>query len=443
MGAGLARLLLSAVAQFSCDERGASAMVVAIALPGLIGFGALGAETGLWYTIKLRNQSAADAAAISAGYQVIAGKTSIIRDLTPAASEAANQNGYTGATPAVIHPYSDGVVSNGVAVTLQQTQGALLASLFLPGVTITSSAVAIIKLLDNPCILARGPGGTGVEVVSSSSLDAGNCSVAANSTSASAVDLQDGTGSITAATLVTRGEISFAGNPIDPAAPPSQFILNSRPMIGAPAIADPYASALTHTFLTNGMPQTCAAGPPYPANSQICGELPISVGASVDLLPGTYWITDGDLSLESNAVLKCSTCGGANGVTIILTTTNTASGNVGNVNIASGAAVTLQAPNSGSFSGMLFIQDLASAIGAGVTYTSGGSSLQGGPTMNLTGLLYFPGTSVQFQGNPSTPCTVLISYRTVIQGNSNFTMAACSSAGLIILPTVNTVALAE
>jgi len=142
-------------------------------------------------------------------------------------------------------------------------------------------------------------------------------------------------------------------------------------------------------------------------------------------------------------VLKCSTCGGANGVTIILTTTNTASGNVGNVNIASGATVTLQAPNSGSFSGMLFIQDLASAIGAGVTYTSGGSSLQGGPTMNLTGLLYFPGTSVQFQGNPSATCTVLIMERVVIKGNSNLTTSRCRRAGLTKLPGVRTVALAE
>jgi hypothetical protein len=39
--------------------------VGAIALPSLIGFGALGVETGMWYRIKAQNQSAADAAAIS------------------------------------------------------------------------------------------------------------------------------------------------------------------------------------------------------------------------------------------------------------------------------------------------------------------------------------------------------------------------------------------
>jgi Flp pilus assembly protein TadG len=112
----LAGSLSSALTRMLRDQRGVSATIVAIALPGLIGFGALGAETGVWYTIKLRNQAAADAAALSAAYEVIVGRTDIASELTPAASEAAARNGYNGTTPAVTFPYSDGVVSNGVAV---------------------------------------------------------------------------------------------------------------------------------------------------------------------------------------------------------------------------------------------------------------------------------------------------------------------------------------
>ena len=66
--------LISAIARLSRDARGASAALVAIALPVLIGFGALGAEAGSWYTLKLRSQYAADAAAISAAYEVLAKK---------------------------------------------------------------------------------------------------------------------------------------------------------------------------------------------------------------------------------------------------------------------------------------------------------------------------------------------------------------------------------
>ena len=148
--------LFGAIVRYSHDNSGASAAVVAITLPVLIGFGALGAETGLWYNIKLQNQSAADAAAISAAYQVIAGKNNIAADLIPAASEAAAQNGYTGPTPAVIYPYSDSAVSHGVAVALQQPQKALLSAVFTSGVTVANQAVAAIEVLDNPCILALG-----------------------------------------------------------------------------------------------------------------------------------------------------------------------------------------------------------------------------------------------------------------------------------------------
>lgn len=71
----LAHSLSSATVRLWRDERGVSAVVVAISLTVVIGFGALGAETGMWYAIKRQNQSAADAAAISAAYEVLAGNT--------------------------------------------------------------------------------------------------------------------------------------------------------------------------------------------------------------------------------------------------------------------------------------------------------------------------------------------------------------------------------
>jgi Flp pilus assembly protein TadG len=467
------RSLLSAIARCPHDRCGASATMVAITLPVLIGFAALGVETGLWYTIKQQNQSAADAAVISAAYEVIAEKTNLTGDLIPAASEAAAQNGYLGSTPEVIYPYSDSTVSTGVAVTLYQTQGALLASLFLPSVTIATKAVAVTKVFDNPCILALATTGIDIAVGASSSLDMPTCSVAANSTSRSSIDIQSSTGSITAATLVTPGEVSLNGSPINPAAPPSEFTLTSQPMIGAPTITDPYAGTLTHIFDTTGIPTTpkctgtynnatnvttytpkgCVIGGTSLASAQgkviLPGNTRITAGwdiknKTVDLLPGTYWITNGNLTLGAGAAVTCSTCSGANGVTIILTTRRAIGGTVGNVRISAAATVTLQSPNSGTFSGLLLIQDSTSAIGAGVTYTSGGSSFDAGSGMHLTGLLYFPNTAVNFLGSPGTTCSVLIAdVVTIGPGNSNFTTSGCASAGLTILPVVNTVVLAE
>ena len=423
----LSVLVLTAITRLLHDGRGASAILVAIALPVLIGFGTLGAETGLWYTIKRQNQSAADAAAISAAYEVIAGKANLAADLTPAASEAAAQNGYTGAAPLVVHPYADSIVNNGVAVTLQQTQPGLLASLFLSSVTIATKAVTVIKVLNNPCILALAMIGTDVEVGASSALDVANCSVATNSKSASSINIQSSTGSITAAGVVTRGEISFSGNAVDPAVPPPQFVLAARPMIGAPTVADPYAKRLSHAFLTTGMPAQCAPGPPYPANSQICGDL--SISGSLTLSPGTYWITDGGVRLEPNATLHCTSC------TIILTTLSPG-GTIGNIQIPSSATVTLQAQNSGIFAGLLVIQDRLLA-------PSGSSAFEGGDNMRLTGLLYFSETTVDFGGNPNATCTVLITKQVLIDRDSSFNTSGCKAAGLATLPTVRTVALVE
>src|SRR5437764_8699622 len=124
MSLDFVRSLSGTIVRILRDRTGATATIVAIALPGLIGVSALGVETGVWFAIKLQNQSAADSAAMSAAYEVIAGKTDVTGELTAAADEAARRNGYKGSAPVVVTPYGDGIVTNGIAVTLQQSQGA-------------------------------------------------------------------------------------------------------------------------------------------------------------------------------------------------------------------------------------------------------------------------------------------------------------------------------
>jgi hypothetical protein len=456
----LMRSLLGAIAPILGDDRGVSAAIVAIALPALIGFGALGVETGAWFTTKLRNQSAADAAAISAGYEVLAGKTHVADDLIPAAGEAATRNGYTGTTPAVEYPYSDAIIGNGVAVTLQQNQETLLAAMFLSGVTVATKAVAIIEVLDHPCVLALGTMNTDVELAASTSLFMPNCSVAANSIGSTAIALDSGS-SITAATLVTAGEIAVQGSPINPAAPPSEFTLATPAMIGAPNVPDPYAGILTHSYLTADMrtgprctstksegmktySSNCVVsgkGLTYSkikltGNTQISGSWDILSNQTVDLSPGAYWITDGDLTIESNGVLKCSACDSAKGtgVTIILTTT---ANTVGAVSMAPGSVFSLNAPSSGRFSGIVMAQDGS---------PSRGSSVTGMPGATLNGLVYFPNSSLTFHGNPSAAgpkCLLLVVGSLNVDASSSLDIGGCASAGLPNLPTIYTVALAE
>src|SRR4029077_3362201 len=99
--------------------------IVAAAVPLVIGFQTLGVETDLWYIMKWQSQSAADAAAIAAAHEIIAGKTDVPGDLAPAVSEAAARNGYTGTAPQVVYPYSNSIVPNGVAEFLHRSERCL------------------------------------------------------------------------------------------------------------------------------------------------------------------------------------------------------------------------------------------------------------------------------------------------------------------------------
>ena len=431
------------IAWFLRDNRGTTATVVAITLPLLIGFETLGVETGLWYLIKRQSQSAADAAAIAAAYEVIAGRTDVAGDLTPAASAAAAHNGYTGTPPQIVYPYSDGVVANGIAVFLQRPER-VFGSIFLSSVTIASKAVAVLGVLDDVCVLALASTGTGIEVDSGSHLDATGCAVAANSTSGSAIDIRSQTGRLSASSLVTSGQASLQGNSIDPAAPPPEFSPTPRVLIGAPGTANPYANTLTHAFLINQLPQTSAPVNAWPAGTATVGPGHYSGGmsvgptASVDLLPGVYYVTDGDLLIASGATVTCTTCDGANGVTIVLTSTN--AGAVGNIQIATGATVTLIAPNSGIFSGLLLIQDPLAIPTGGSTPDS---VLAGGSGMKLTGQLYFPATHVRFRGNPGATCTLLIASRVGTNENAGFAASGCAGPGLGTRPVVQTASLVQ
>jgi hypothetical protein len=134
------------------------------------------------------------------------------------------------------------------------------------------------------------------------------------------------------------------------------------------------------------------------ANTQISGDLTIVTGQTFDLLPGTYWITGG-LSIQSNGVLKCSTCDNAlgKGVTIILTVQ---ANPIGTISMALGAIVNLNAPSSGPFPGLLIIQD-SNGLPAGTSYASPYSSIGGAPSATLNGLIYFPKHRWHFMASPA------------------------------------------
>src|SRR5215472_18803877 len=253
------------------DKRGLSAVTVAVSMPVLFGVAGLGVDTGLWYAMKRQNQSAADAAALSAAYEWIGGHNNCPADvptyLTPAATEAATRNNYGGTTPVVTCPYSDAIVANGVRVTLSQTQNAWFASWFpaFPTFTIANAAVAAVNTLGPSCLTALSPtgasgspNGADVSTVGSSVINVPNCIITSFATTSNSVYLQGGANAqVTAQTIVTAGEVSTTGSPVltlsNPAqigAPPQSLVNPYAPNAGGTCSGSP---CLTHTFLTTGL----------------------------------------------------------------------------------------------------------------------------------------------------------------------------------------------
>ena len=166
--------------RLASDTRGATLALVAASITALIGFTGLGVETGLWYAMKRQNQSAADVAALSGAFELLAGQSNglsqntVYPDICNLAERDAARNNFTfnsfscpTTTPACTSPSTGQMCANNppvlgisagnnnaVEVILSQQQNALLANLFLPKVTIETRAVAAIKTLDTSCVLA-------------------------------------------------------------------------------------------------------------------------------------------------------------------------------------------------------------------------------------------------------------------------------------------------
>jgi uncharacterized membrane protein len=164
------------------DTRGVTLVLIALTLSVLMGFTALGVETGLWYAIKRQNQTAADMAAISGAFELDAGQgygltaDTMYPDICAMAKQDAASNGFTfvsftcpSTTPGCTNPASGKMCVNNPPVTtpptisnpndaveviLNQQQSTLFASLFLPNVNIGTRAVAWVKKFDHFCLLA-------------------------------------------------------------------------------------------------------------------------------------------------------------------------------------------------------------------------------------------------------------------------------------------------
>jgi Flp pilus assembly protein TadG len=459
------------LARFWRDQGGAVAVAVAILLPVLIGFAGIGVEVGLWFAVQRQNQSAADAAAISAALEYAARiQSGVTTDPAAAATTTAGYNLFrnancstSGTTNCILYPCygftvgsscntsnSNGAL-NAVQVALTQPLNTTFANLVtavwgpsVNTVNVTTTAIASFPVSGTACLLALQQTGTGITLAGEYRLTMPNCDIAADSNANTPPSISNaGDGCIQAHSLVSPGEYSFTGDSLSPCTA-NGYDLTSPPRFKS--IANPYATILTHAFLTADMPATMCKPPPPGAqiytyqdgNCKIVGGL--SFTGTISLSPGTYWVTDGSLNLSGT--LECTSCSpGGPGVTIIFTTANGSGGTIGTLQVLPGGSltITLNAPSSGVNAGLLMVQDTV----VGATYIGSGAIGSGGST--LSGLIYFPITNLSLLGNIQTGasnCLVVVASGFSLTGAIGLDDSGCQTAGLSTVPTIFSVFLA-
>ncbi|WP_292387404.1 hypothetical protein [Mesorhizobium sp.] len=390
-------------------ESGNVATIFALTLPIV--------ETSYWYYSSLKLQATADAAAYAGALEKIQGSDTAT--ITAAATQSATDNGLGNGTITVHTPPTSGpnTAKKAVEVILNQNLDRMFTSIFTQTkVPEQARAVALITDASKACVLALNKSASQAALFSgSTSVKLTGCSVMSNSSAADAIKVQ-GSAGLQADCLISVGGVSL-NNPVTTTckSPITQALPASDPFSSLPA---PSTSGSCQNVNSGKSTQTIQPG-------TYCNGM--NLNGNVALSSGTY-VVQGNLKINAGAVITCAApC--TNGVTIYMTGSNTISMN-GN------ATVTLSAPTSGTYSGVLFYGDR--------TGNAAQSTFNGTATSSLTGAIYFPKQQVNYLGNFSgaNGCTQVVADTIQWSGNSTINQN-CSSLGLQDIPAAPSVAIVE
>ncbi|RWM10624.1 MAG: hypothetical protein EOR72_24375 [Mesorhizobium sp.] len=396
-----------------CEGRGGNvATIFALTLPVVVGGAGLGVETSYWYYSSLKLQAIADAAAYAGALEKVQGSDTAA--ITAAATTSAASNGLGGGTIVVNTPPTSGpnTAKKAVEVILNQNLDRLFTSIFTQTkVPERARAVALITDASKACVLALNPSASQAALFSgSTSVKLAGCSVMSDSIANDSIKVQ-GSAGLQADCLITAGGVSLS-NPVTTVckSPITQALPASDPFVSLPA---PAASNPCQNINSGKSTQTIQPG-------TYCSGM--NLNGNVTLSPGVY-VVQGNLKINAGAVIQGS------GVTIFMAGSNTVSMN-GN------ATVTLSAPTSGTYSGVLFYGDR--------TGTAAQSTFNGTATSLLTGAIYFPKQQVNYLGNFSgvNGCTQVVADTIQWSGNSTINQD-CSSLGMKDIPAAQAVAVVE
>jgi Flp pilus assembly protein TadG len=431
------------------DKAGSTLALLAV-LPVLAGAVAIGVETGQLYRVKRQMQSSADAAALAAAVDIVAGKTDTY---TASAQYEAQRNGFTNGANSVTvtvnkPPTSGPNASNqsAVEVIITKTTGFSLGALLVNMAGGTSATFdmrarsvaapgtySMTTSSPEACVVALTTASEqGVSVTSFNNF-ASDCTVASNGRSTSANSNASiyvaGTNTSANANLKsvwTRGSFySTANLTLTNAAQTNQTSSITDPFS---SLATPAAGSCTYTNFNPGSGSSLTLFP-----GTYCGGISIDTTFNnVYFTAGTYYIANGDLYINHVNNVSCSNCvDGTSGVTIVLTQTTGNDADIGGFYISSENNVTLSAPPTGTYKGILAYQDRRASVGT-MTSTAKIFSITSVNNAKVSGAIYFPNNRIDIsnlntQINSGTACTVWIGRYVKFANYNNNYIAGCDS----------------
>jgi hypothetical protein len=383
---------------------------MALMMPVLVGTAGLGTEV-VWWLYKHKNmQSAADSGAVSAA---TAG-SSLAAQANAVTASYGYANGVNNVTVTVNQPPSSGnytSTSQAVEVIVSQSEPRMLSSLFGSGpVVITARSVAKPNS-GTGCVLGLDPTASSTVAISgSNNINLINCNLYSDANASPSLNAS-GSATVSANMVGVVGTVSGASNITAPNGIKTHM----------QAVTDPYGPPPTAPSCQNGNVTINSSGKANSLTPGTCyaGSVSVKSGYTLDLSPGIYYFT-GNLTVEGNATLTCSTCTGGQGVTLVFTGSGN---NWGSASIGSNANVTLTAPNSGPTKGIVMYGDRNMPVGTAF-------NLEGGGTQNFGGAIDLPKAALKFAGGngTTTSCTQVIADTITFTGSSNI-QVNCAALG--------------
>lgn len=389
------------------DRRGNSLVIVAGAMPLLIGSAGLATDTIQWTLWKRQLQRAADSAALAGVHSIVQADgertrvgASVNRDL--------NHNNHVGISTTqnfVGQPTSGAYAGDpyAVQVDLSVQKKLSFSSIFLSSTpTIKTSATATVVATGKYCVISLEPTAeTGITYQGNATVDLG-CGMATNSKGANAVDA-GGSSTINASPISAVGGIPDSDNFADGTTIQQYGMKQKDPYatINAPPVPNGPCQAVNVNVQANvTLDPGCFGG--------------MTLNGNVTLNAGLYILDGGDFKVGSQANITC------NGCTIVLTNKNANSTQIGVVDIQGSPTINMSAMTTGTYAGILFYQDRRAQDGNGQAYQN---HINGSSTSTFTGAFYFPKQEVFFNGTSgmNTNCVQMVSRRVEFSGNTQIT----------------------